>query len=155
MSAGKSCNYPPPGTHEKCRKCPISLVCLSGRRRMGRRTWCQHCRGVHYKALGVTVRCVVFRGKRGRYREKFPRCPACGEPHWNVKGTGNIVKGITHEDAEAWRQEQRRNHERKDTRPSATQSSRDNDADEASPNRLRGSLRSQGRVTSRNARTAS
>lgn len=122
MPAGKKRNFPPPGTHEKCRTCEVSLICISGRRRFGERFWCDRCRGVYYADLGMVIRCVVFRNKRGRYQRQM-RCPACTlyrkegaemrggqayyavEPHYKEgkKGHGRIVEGITHRDAQAWK----------------------------------------------------
>jgi hypothetical protein len=128
MPAGKKRNFPPPGTHEKCRVCEVSLICISGRRRFGERFWCDTCRGVYYRDLDMVIRCVVFRNKRGRY-QRAGRCPACTavrkEKHEDIysrhelagydkegitlvydprkKGHGRIVNGITHRDAQAWK----------------------------------------------------
>jgi hypothetical protein len=115
MPAGKSRNYPLPGSHEKCQSCPIGLLCLSGRRQFGKRYWCRHCRGAYYLDLDMTIRCVVFRSKRGRYQDEQPRCPACAVIGMHIHdsiyydigqgcGHGRIVIGITHKDAREWRE---------------------------------------------------
>ena len=116
MPAGKSRDYPMPGTHFKCRSCPISMVCLSGRRDSRQAHWCNHCRGAYYKNIDVTVKCVVFRSKRGRYPQQLPCCPACStqDPmvlHDSITftrgpntGHKQIIEGITHDDAKAWRE---------------------------------------------------
>lgn len=122
MPAGKKRDFPPPGTHAKCRTCEVSLICISGRRRFGERHWCDKCRGVYYRDLDMVIRCVVFRNKRGRYQRAL-HCPACADitpastTHWpdrseptykpqkvvEGKGHGRIVNGITHRDAQAWK----------------------------------------------------
>ncbi len=112
MPAGKKRNFPAPGTHPKCRECEISLVCISGRRRFRHRYWCKTCQGVYYESIDKIVRCVVFRNKRGRYKGK-ERCPACVHPEDmgllgrrnRRPGHGKAVTGLTHRDAQAWREE--------------------------------------------------
>lgn len=124
LPAGKTRNFPTPGTHSKCRECPISLICISGRRRFGKRFWCNTCRGVYYQDLDMVIRCVVFRNKRGRYETQL-HCPTCAKeypvilaggvtiaegarPHltsYDVsrKGHGQIITGIDHRTAHAWK----------------------------------------------------
>lgn len=87
-----------PGTYDACKTCPISLLCLSGRRALGKRWWCDRCRGPYYVELNIIVQCVVFRAPRGRYRERQYGCPRCSPGYWQGVTAPELIVGVIHDD---------------------------------------------------------